>query len=84
MEVISQKNLNVLINMGFEITYKEEDFIKLYNGKYDLGIRLYQPDKKDSYNGVYMDITRDNISVKECKGRNVISNIERYIEKYCK
>ena len=49
-----------------------------------LGIDLYQSDKKDTYSGVYMDITKNGISVKECKGRNVISNITKYIEKHCK
>ena len=31
MEVISQKNLDRLIDMGFEITYKADGFIKLFN-----------------------------------------------------
>ena len=31
MEVISQKNLDRLIDMGFEITYKVDNFIKLFN-----------------------------------------------------
>jgi hypothetical protein len=67
--------------MGFDITYQADGFIKLYNGEYDLGIVLYKAEERDDYSGVYMDITRDNIAIKECKGRNVISNITRYIEK---
>ncbi len=81
MEVITQKNLQTLIDMGFEVTCKSEDFIKLYNGEYDVGIDLYKPHEKDTYTGIYMDITKNNVSIKECKGRNVISNISRYIKR---
>lgn len=79
MEIISRKNLNKLLEMGFEITFESDSFVTLYHGQYDLGIDLYLPDKKDDYNGVYMSITRDRIALKECKGRNVISNITKYI-----
>lgn len=84
MEIVSQKNLEILIDMGFEITYQTEDFIKLYNGKYDLEIDLFQSEERDFYSGVYMHIIRDNIVTKECKGRNIISNITRYIKRHCK
>lgn len=82
MELISNKNLKILTEMGFEVTYRTDDYIKFYHGIYDRGIELYYADKKDEYKGVYMDITRDGIVVKSCKGRNVISNITRYIEKH--
>ena len=81
MEVISQKNLDRLIEMGFEITYQADGFIKLFNGKYNFGINLYRSDSSDTYQGVYMGITDiDGMEIKSCKGRNVISNVTRWIE----
>ena len=81
MEVISQKNLDRLINIGFEITYKADGFIKLFNGKYNFGIELYRSDSRDTYQGIYMSITDiDGVDIKSCKGRNVISNVTRWIE----
>ena len=81
MEVISQKNLDKLIDMGFEITYKADGFIKLFNGKYNFGIELYRSDSIDTYQGIYMSITDiDGVEIKSCKGRNVISNVTRWIE----
>ena len=80
MEVISQKNLDRLINIGFEITYKADGFIKLFNCKYNFGIELYHSDPRDDYQGVYMSITDiDGVEIKSCKGRNVISNVNKWI-----
>lgn len=80
-ELISQKNLNKLIEMGFEVTYKENGFIRLFNGKYNLGLDLFQSDPKDDYQGIYMSITDiDGCELKSGKARNVISNVTRWIE----
>lgn len=81
MEVISQKNLDKLIEMGFEIKYKNDGIIRLFNGKYNFGVDLYHSHPRDEYQGIYMSITDiDGKEVKHCKGRNVISNVKRWIE----
>lgn len=81
MEVISQKNLDALLDMGFEIRYQAEGCMRLFNGKYNVGIDLYHSEQRDDYDGVYMSITDiDGVELKQCKGRNVISNITRWIE----
>lgn len=95
MPVISQKNieqlnkilennLDKLLEMGFKITYRKIDFIKLYHGGYDLEIELYCSEIRDDYQGVYMSIGRDGKEIKQRKGRNVISNITRFIERTTK
>lgn len=82
MEVISKANLDTLIGMGFEVTYQAEDYIKLFCGKYNLGIDLFCSDPKDDYTGVYMHLTDVyGVVLKEGKARNVISNVKRYIER---
>lgn len=78
---ILENNLDKLQEMGFEITYQKEDYVSLYHGGYDLGIDLYCSEIRDEYQGVYMSITRDKKELVHCKGRNVVSNITRYIQK---
>ena len=95
MPVISQKNieqlnkilennLDKLLEMGFEVTYQKIDFVKLYHGGYDLEIHLYCSIIRDEYQGVYMSICRDGKEITQRKGRNVISNITRFIERTTK
>ena len=81
MEVISQKNLDKLVAMGFEITYKSNGFIRLVNGKYNFRLTLFKPDPKDEDQGICMSIEDiDGIELKSGKARNVISNVTRWIE----
>lgn len=81
---ILENNLDKLQEMGFVITYQKEDYVSLYHGGYDLGIELYCSEIRDEYQGVYMSICRDGKEIKQRKGRNVISNITRFIERTTK
>jgi len=80
MEVISKKNLNKLLAMGFEVKCEMKDFMKLVHKEYSFGITLFCSDERDPFQGVYMSI--DDVTgteLKLCKGRNVISNVTRWI-----
>lgn len=82
MGVISQEKLKTLYDMGFELLSEYDNMIRLIHKEYAFKIDLYHSDARDPWQGVYMHICDiDGIVIKELKGRNVIANARRYVEK---
>lgn len=84
MEVITDKNLKKLEDLGFEKTYMSEngDFMRLVHKEYHFRITLYKTDPRDDYQGIQMSIDDiDGKQIKQYKARNVVSNARRWLER---
>jgi len=80
--LISDNALRRLREMGFVILCQiADDYIRFYNSEHDIEVTLYKSEERDSYKGVYMDLKAKGEWIKECKGRNVVSHIERYFKR---
>ena len=67
MRLLEDKIINNILALGLTITYEDEAGIKFYHPEADCEVWFYKPDKRDLYQGLYMEFSVDNIQHRLCE-----------------
>lgn len=84
MEFMTQEEVRTLEGIGFELVSQDSHGMKFYHGECDFEIHVYHSYIKDPYQGVYMEISREQTSFKKYRGKNAVKNIKKFMEQYRK
>lgn len=84
MEFMTNEDIKTLEGLGFELVSQDSYGMKFYHGECDFEINVYHSYIKDPYQGVYMEISREQTIFKKFKGKSAVRNIKKFIEGYRK